>query len=249
MRERDGCVECPAGWNSIFLSLGGVLLQEGYVLYKEERAASAQSGPAVDASALLMFTRRSAIQRIAITFFVTLSTVGDFHAEGPAAVKLLLGWTQVRWSALRTAPPSLSHYYYCCMLYKYPVCYPIETVPCVPARIPRALLPVGLHLLHSIPCYVAVQVSGGFSMDFYATKCALQWTFYDRLIASMLAPLFLIFLSFLYTLARGRWKKEAEWLDVEYLEGCTVMILYLMFPSSIKSLLQGARTARCCGMA
>ena len=76
-------------------------------------------------------------------------------------------------------------------------------------------------------------------MDFYAAKCALHWSFYERLLASMLAPLVLIFLSLLYTLGRGRWRRDPKWLDVEFFEGCVVMTLYLMYPSSIKSLLQG----------
>ena len=76
-------------------------------------------------------------------------------------------------------------------------------------------------------------------MGFWPMKCALGWDFYQRLWAAMSLPLLLIFIVLLYTLVRGRVKGEAQWLDTSFLTGCSVMIVYLMFPSSTKSLLEG----------
>ena len=78
-------------------------------------------------------------------------------------------------------------------------------------------------------------------MGFWPMKCALGWDFYQRLWAAMSLPLLLIFIVLLYTLVRGRVKGEAQWLDTSFPTGCSVMIVYLMFPSSTKSLLEGNR--------
>ena len=82
-------------------------------------------------------------------------------------------------------------------------------------------------------------------MGFWPMKCALGWDFYARLWGSMALPFFLVFLALLYTLARGRVKREADWLDRAFLQGCAVMIFYLMFPSSTKSLLLGNPPPTC----
>ena len=87
-------------------------------------------------------------------------------------------------------------------------------------------------------------VSGGFSLGFYPLKCALSWSFYDRLWGTMLLPLFLAALCLLATLPRrggrggdgpapggghrggwgGRLVEALRSLDGNFLLGCTILI-------------------------
>ena len=88
-------------------------------------------------------------------------------------------------------------------------------------------------------CGCSSQASGGVSMGSWPMKCALGWDFYDRLWAGMGLPFGLSIILLLYTLVRGRWRKEVAILDYYFLQGCVVMVVYLMFPSSTRSLLEG----------
>jgi hypothetical protein len=55
----------------------------------------------------------------------------------------------------------------------------------------------------------------------------------------MLLPLALVCVLTLYTLIRGRWRREHMLLNAGFLTGCAVKLLFLMFPSTTKSLLMG----------
>jgi hypothetical protein len=82
------------------------------------------------------------------------------------------------------------------------------------------------------------KMSGGVSVDFWPIKCALQWDIYERLLASVFFTPALILLSVLFSVLYCRFKREKRLLDLHFVTGCAVKFVYLMFPSTIKSLLQ-----------
>jgi hypothetical protein len=87
---------------------------------------------------------------------------------------------------------------------------------------------------------LAEGVSGtGFSLGFFPLKCALGWGYYSRLWGEMMLPLGMGGLILLYTLVRGRLRREAAAVNYDFLTGCGVVLVFVMFPSATKSLLLG----------
>ena len=81
------------------------------------------------------------------------------------------------------------------------------------------------------------KVSGGISLGFWPMKCALGWDFYERLWGSMALPVVLMCFTVMYSFIRCRLAREAHWVQQAFVTGCCVMIVHLMFPSTIKALL------------
>jgi hypothetical protein len=84
VRFQDTCSSCPAAGFGIAAAIAFVI---GYVAVLQYMVVTGDSNTAAD-------EERSVIQRIAVTYMVTLSSIGDFKARGPQFLRDAVGWAR-----------------------------------------------------------------------------------------------------------------------------------------------------------